>query len=388
MAGHPLKDVSKYAEARKWAKMVIDDVAAGHRLNPSYADVFIQVAQDKYDIKESLWEVEFFGGGAGTYAAEAGQVGYNSGAQQAAPGILGVGAAYMMITADMYNIYEPGDVRKGWNVQNYVLNGTTGVKTFRVLPANEGLKYGLPHAKWRREYEVVEPRHLSLTPQNFAILRYSDVLLMFAEAENELNGPTAAAYDAINLVRRRGFAIGGVKTITVTNGGSGYTTPPTVTFAGTGGATATATVSGGRVTAITLTRNAVTDYNFGTYTAPPAITITGVGTGATATATLFTTADADVTPGLSKADFLTYLQKERMRELCFESLRKFDLIRWGIYVTTMQNASITAYQSNIVSTLAHVAQWYGNVTDKFLLLPIPSQEIINNKLLVQNPGWN
>ena len=28
------------------------------------------------------------------------------------------------------------------------------------------------------------------------ILRYSDVLLMFAEAENELNGPTAAAYNA------------------------------------------------------------------------------------------------------------------------------------------------------------------------------------------------
>jgi hypothetical protein len=28
---------------------------------------------------------------------------------------------------------------------------------------------------------------------------------MFAEAENELNGPTTAAYDAINQVRRRGF---------------------------------------------------------------------------------------------------------------------------------------------------------------------------------------
>ncbi|MDQ6609990.1 MAG: RagB/SusD family nutrient uptake outer membrane protein, partial [Bacteroidota bacterium] len=37
------------------------------------------------------------------------------------------------------------------------------------------------------------------------ILRYSDVLLMFAEAENELNGPTSAAYDAINMVRRRGY---------------------------------------------------------------------------------------------------------------------------------------------------------------------------------------
>jgi len=37
------------------------------------------------------------------------------------------------------------------------------------------------------------------------IIRYSDVLLMFAEAENELNGPTAAAFNAINTVRRRGF---------------------------------------------------------------------------------------------------------------------------------------------------------------------------------------
>ncbi|MBL7721428.1 MAG: RagB/SusD family nutrient uptake outer membrane protein, partial [Chitinophagaceae bacterium] len=37
------------------------------------------------------------------------------------------------------------------------------------------------------------------------ILRYADVLLMYAEAENELNGPTASAYNAINMVRRRGF---------------------------------------------------------------------------------------------------------------------------------------------------------------------------------------
>jgi hypothetical protein len=37
------------------------------------------------------------------------------------------------------------------------------------------------------------------------ILRYADVLLMYAEAENELNGPTASAYNAINQVRRRGY---------------------------------------------------------------------------------------------------------------------------------------------------------------------------------------
>ncbi|WP_298237319.1 RagB/SusD family nutrient uptake outer membrane protein [uncultured Algibacter sp.] len=36
-------------------------------------------------------------------------------------------------------------------------------------------------------------------------LRYSDVLLMIAEAENAINGPTVKAYEAINLVRRRAF---------------------------------------------------------------------------------------------------------------------------------------------------------------------------------------
>jgi len=40
---------------------------------------------------------------------------------------------------------------------------------------------------------------------DFVYLRYADVLLMIAEAENVLNGPTQIAYDAINKVRRRAF---------------------------------------------------------------------------------------------------------------------------------------------------------------------------------------
>src|SRR4029079_9989580 len=42
---------------------------------------------------------------------------------------------------------------------------------------------------------------------SWQLLRYSDILLMFAEAENELNGPTAAAYNAVNMVRRRGYGV-------------------------------------------------------------------------------------------------------------------------------------------------------------------------------------
>ena len=38
---------------------------------------------------------------------------------------------------------------------------------------------------------------------DYILLRYSDVLLMLAEAINELSGPTAEAYDAVNQVRAR-----------------------------------------------------------------------------------------------------------------------------------------------------------------------------------------
>lgn len=40
---------------------------------------------------------------------------------------------------------------------------------------------------------------------NWPMLRYSDILLMFAEAENELNGPTPAAKTAFARVRQRAF---------------------------------------------------------------------------------------------------------------------------------------------------------------------------------------
>lgn len=43
---------------------------------------------------------------------------------------------------------------------------------------------------------------------NWMILRYADVLLMYAEALNEVGGPSKDAYDAINEVRRRARGVG------------------------------------------------------------------------------------------------------------------------------------------------------------------------------------
>ena len=38
---------------------------------------------------------------------------------------------------------------------------------------------------------------------NFIVLRYAEILLIYAEAKNEVSGPDASVYDAINLIRRR-----------------------------------------------------------------------------------------------------------------------------------------------------------------------------------------
>ncbi|MFK7926190.1 MAG: RagB/SusD family nutrient uptake outer membrane protein [Bacteroidia bacterium] len=43
----------------------------------------------------------------------------------------------------------------------------------------------------------------SCNEHNLILMRYSDILLMFAEAENELNGPSSDVYDAVNAVRTR-----------------------------------------------------------------------------------------------------------------------------------------------------------------------------------------
>jgi len=48
-----------------------------------------------------------------------------------------------------------------------------------------------------------DPDSFNQNANNYRAIRLADVLLMFAEAENEVNGPTPAAYDAVNRVRTR-----------------------------------------------------------------------------------------------------------------------------------------------------------------------------------------
>ncbi len=399
MAGSPVNETAKYTEAKKWAEKVIN--LGTHQLNNSYQDVFINYMQDKYDIKESIWEVEFWGdNNTGPYTS-GGMVGrllgitYNSGDPT-----IGFSPGNMRANLYFFNLYDSPD-----KLYSYDLRRDWTIAPFRYTATNPATKvnFGVNPilqrcvGKYRREYQPT-PKIDGYMPTNFPLLRYSDVLLMYAEADNESSAnsePRALAKKYLNDVRRRGYGknlngLGNtsesVKTINVTNGGAGYTTVPTVTITGGGGieATAVAVVSANRVTAINITTPGIK------YTSAPTITITGGGgSGATAVAVLTTITDADANPNdmVDKIAFRDLIQKERARELAFEALRKGDLVRWGIFAERMANCRtlITALSTSTDRTNA--LTYYSNASARDVVWPIPAVDMGVNPNLTQNIGW-
>lgn len=404
MAGEPLKDESRYDEARKWAKMVKDD--ATHELVEDYSQVFINYAADEYDIRESLWEVEFFGNTQDVYR-EAGQVGTNFGPQYNADAAAntdpnqGFAYGFLNATGVLWEKYDNPeslfsyDLRRNWAITPYTLGaGTPAAKNPRPITQI----YQRDAGKYRREYEVVMPKEKNYSPMNFPLLRFSDVLLMFAEADNFVNkGATPEAIEAVNLVRRRGYGkfLNGygqvsenIKEISIVNGGTGYSTP-IVSIEGEGGvdATAVATTDAiGSISSITIT-NPGKQFK-GTAT----VTITdeeGIGTGAEALAILTTLTDADLEPSktASQQIFLKTIQDERSRELAFEALRKGDLVRWGILVENMKIVYNHILEANLPSNISYAIWSYRNVSQRDVVWPIPAYDMGLNSALTQNVGW-
>lgn len=90
----------------------------------------------------------------------------------------------------------------------------------------------------------------------------------------------------------------------------------------------------------------------------------------------------------TQAAFRKIIQDERARELCFEGLRKFDLIRWGIFISRMDFTKNAIANSTATSTNKNrFLGGYFNVKLRDTLLPIPSAEISVNSLINQNAGW-
>ena len=108
-------------------------------------------------------------------------------------------------TQDMINEYEAGDPRKtmtfyfpgdgpaqGWPYPGTV--GTPGVSEWVIgfYPCKKGV-----------DPTVTNPVPGLLDDQDYVLLRYADIELMYAEAQNEVAGADPSVYDQVNAVRSR-----------------------------------------------------------------------------------------------------------------------------------------------------------------------------------------
>ena len=88
----------------------------------------------------------------------------------------------------------------------------------------------------------------------------------------------------------------------------------------------------------------------------------------------------------TKEDMRTKIRDERRMELAFEGHRFDDLVRNGVFVSTMNNLKEYKYTCDNGTPSAPVLINYKATTDK-ILCPIPQNERDRNSNLVQNPGY-
>ncbi|HEY9046743.1 MAG TPA: RagB/SusD family nutrient uptake outer membrane protein [Ohtaekwangia sp.] len=195
MAGYPLnKGTAYYQKAAAKAKEIIDYANA----NPDKIALFTSYDylhdQTKENTLEHIFEIQ--------YAAGIANANYQSYFLPNNTNITASGEVGTTVpTASFLASYEAGDKRaaeKGFYFKQYYLDGGVGAPTtlnrFYIFKHFDVVANGAP------------PPGLPGTGNsglNYPLIRYADVLLMYAEAQNEVGGPTAEAYAALTAIRDR-----------------------------------------------------------------------------------------------------------------------------------------------------------------------------------------
>jgi hypothetical protein len=247
-----MKRPANYLDFYQIARQECQDIISSgqHNLNPSFKSLWKdQVCA--HAVTDPDGELMFQASGIGLNSAEDTKLGYYNG-----PRVNNLGNSSVNPLPTYFYLFDSTDKRRDVTVCLYFtqVNGTT--RTGQPIT-------NLTDGKYRRDW-ITNP---SFAPTNaiqyfglkWQIIRYADVLLMYAEADNEINGPTTSAYNALNQVRRRGYG-------------------------------------------------------------------KPIGT-----------ADAavDIPAGLSKSEFFRVIVRERALELAGEGIRKYDLIRWNLLATVL-----------------------------------------------------
>jgi len=166
-----------------------------HDLNPSYENIFRSLhSSNRQDpTNELIWEVGAFGGNARTDS----KLGYGNGIrinQNSSYGTANGGTE--AIPTYFYEFDSIADVRRDVTIAYFTVNATDQKE---IVNANE-----MRDGKFRKYWTSINGTNQTLGI-NWPLLRFADVLLMYAETENELNGPTASAISAYEEVRKRAY---------------------------------------------------------------------------------------------------------------------------------------------------------------------------------------
>lgn len=343
-----------------------------YKLVDYYPDVFNAKTRDKAP-DEVLWCVQgLTGDDTGTW----------TGMMFGIRGNQNFGGSWDNISSSDYHrmMYEPSDsIRRLWNCPRMTIqdDGTLwgwDYKMYWDTRGDQKLSEATENNNWLqwsigkfRRYPLADPSSYNYT--NFGmdepLLRYADVLLMYAEAYNEVNHapgdyrPSSgmdmsgisiqSAYDAVNLVRKRSrIANEGIMHQDV------------------------------------LPRKLITDYATEVDECVPDWKPGAYGYiyDGVRTAWEYNRYGDDYTA------FRTEILNERARELVAESTDRWcDLVRRGILVKQMQawrqyNPFISNTEREITTPGAPE-----NIQSRNMLLPVPLSEIDVNKNLTQNPGY-
>lgn len=175
----------------------------------SYEDLFKTFSAGVLNSQESLFEIAFYhaqgnrnGGWWGTYNGPF--VAEPKGIDPTETGkYMGRANAFFRVVPEWFDFFAESDTRRDVNICTYKYNWNASKKIHEKSKslANNSWYPG----KYRREWMPIGYKDLNYTDVNYCPLRYADVVLMAAEAYNEI-GNTDEAWRLLNSVRNRSGA--------------------------------------------------------------------------------------------------------------------------------------------------------------------------------------
>ncbi|WP_253187512.1 RagB/SusD family nutrient uptake outer membrane protein, partial [Mucilaginibacter polytrichastri] len=205
--GYALKgtQVSRRTDYLKLYQICHDECAdlmanrSQHNLNTSFQTLFKNYVDAR--TLDPTYEIMFEVAMAGGSGVADSKLGYYDG-PRSVNGSTSYGNSSLTATPTYFYAFDQNDTRRDVTICPYFTNidGTKALQKLTIITSG----------KFRRDW-ITNPTIAPTSAAqyfgiNWPILRFSDILLMFAETENEISGgPTSAATSALREVRARGF---------------------------------------------------------------------------------------------------------------------------------------------------------------------------------------